>query len=32
MGLEEMGLLSWDELLGLLGWFCPLVVRDLGTP
>lgn len=25
-------LLSWDELLGLKGWFCPLVVRGLGTP
>lgn len=32
MGLEEMGLLSWDELLRLLGWFCPLVVTGLGTP
>lgn len=29
---EETGLLSWVELLGLLGWFCPLVVRGLGTP
>lgn len=32
MGLEGLGLLSWDELLGLLGWFCPLLVRGLGTP
>lgn len=32
MGLEEMGLLSWDELLRVLGYFCPLVVRGLGTP
>lgn len=32
MGLKETGLLSWDELLEVLGWFCPLVVRGLGTP
>lgn len=32
MGLEETGQLSWDELLRLLGWFCPLVVRGFRTP
>lgn len=32
MRLEERGLLSWDELLGPLGWFCHLVVRVFRTP
>lgn len=32
MELGETGLLSWDELLGLPGWFCHLVVKGLGTP
>ena len=32
MRLEETRLLSWDELLEALGWFCPLVVTGLGTP
>lgn len=31
-GAGGNGLLSWDELLGLLGWFCHLVVKGLGTP